>query len=340
MDNGEPFSNSIERNGESYINYYDQLRNNSIDFFKRIDVTNTINKKKSGLASSDPWLGLKEEDYFYFDQTEAITSSRNRRKYTSDTAYDHVVYGPMFSGKSYATLDILTTYAVAGKRVLCLHINYDTRYGLDPGIKTHNGLKMNESSHENIRVVSIGPTAMSHFVNGKIPLPIGGVDVIGIDELHFWRVPNEESKTKDDIRIQIKKEVMTFRNRCINIWKINLVVSGVNLWASGDPVVHIETMLHCARHTKQLTAICEICERPNAIRTVTRSDFKKMTEGNYTLEDVKKGPKVEMGGREGYLPVCEECYTNAIMMNIRQQGDEKAWLEEFDKRICPGLYIN
>lgn len=329
-------SNSIINNNNITNTCYNELQINALKHFNSLDAFSTVNKKKSGLACSDPWVGIDEEDYFLFNNTSEIIASRRTSMVNKKNADAIVIDGSMFSGKSLELISTLTNFAVAGYRVILLSIDYDTRYGVQPGIKTHNGLTMNNSSHENIKTFSINRESMSRFVNGKERLPIGGVDVIGIDEIQFWAV--QDFGTDSEGVIKLAREVITFRNRCVNVWGITLVAAGLNSWASGDPTVHIHALKGTPHIHKQLFAVCEICQRKNAMRTATRGDFIKMMNGNYTLEDVRRGPKVELGGRDGYIPLCEMCYTAAIMRCIKVE-EETEWLKELDKRLYPSMYL-
>lgn len=265
-------------------------------------------KERTMLTASPGLLRTLWKLHRVSESREIIASRTNKRVKLSDGKLV-VCSGPMFTGKSTHTIGMLTNEALAGRQVLILSSSIDTRYGPESGLKTHNGLQLSQGNHPNIKIHPIDPDGISKFLNNELSLPIGGVDVIGIDEFQFEKLSDAE--------------IVKFIFFVVDVWKMKLMLSGFNIWANGRPAKWIQLVMAMGvEKVKILPAICEICNKHNAIKTLFRSDYNKMIEGNFTMQDLHVPATTQPGGRAGYIPICRHCLMKAASMNEKEGTNE------------------
>lgn len=283
------------------------------------------------------------EQSFHISETNGILSCRNRKEPWD--AECTVIYGPMFSGKSQMATSLINDHAVAGDRCLIIGFSNDTRNENGTGIHMHNGFHYGSTNHENIVTTLIDPTELSDFVQGKIPLPIGGFDVIGIDEVQFWKTSqftpaDPNSPTTEEIETMnryIREEIYSFKYHCNDVWNVSIVVSGLDTWGNGEPVHHIQAFLYKADRHIHMKAICEVCRKiqKTAIMTITRADYNKMNDHRFSVDDTKVAPKVAPGARESYLPICRVCFSRLSKNNIQHNPYTEAWKQDLQNMLYP-----
>ena len=136
-----------------------------------------------------------------------------------------LICGPMFSGKTTALIDRLTTEHDAGLEIAAFKPSHDTRYSRDQ-VVSHNGLA--------IHAFSIGDL-------DALPRLVGSAVVIGIDEVHFFlppHVPLCASLVNAGVRI---------------------IVAGVELDHRGQPFEVVQEFAAVADQVTRLTARCARC---------------------------------------------------------------------------------
>ena len=264
--------------------------------------------------------GFAKEDFLFIHELDAIVASRTNKWTKGVNGLTSLTCGCMFGGKSNSLAQQLITLAVAERRVLFLNFPKDARFSLAQGIKTHHGYLMGTNSHQNLRMYDIEPTTISQFVAGEIPLPIRGMDVIGMDELHFYKRRKEDERPGN-----IESDLIKLTFHVVDLWNIQFYVGGINFWANGTPVRQIE----CIRLTNPeivtyINAICERCNCEKATRNVIRKDFDALSnpEKMDANDLVVKEAKVMVGARDVYLPLCRSCHVKANLNAINNLAPE------------------
>lgn len=169
--------------------------------------------------------------------------------------------GPMFSAKTTSLLYALDRYKYQGKKVVVLKPRLDDRYSID-----------NVSTHSGWQIPAIGVKFGTDILE-KIADLDENPDVIAVDEA--FMIPG------------ISKVLIWLYRRGYTI-----VVSSLDLSASGKPFEEIEKMLPWATKVEKLSAVCVVCSK-DAYYT-----YKKQTNGN----------EIEVGGAELYEPRCMRCH--------------------------------
>ena len=174
-----------------------------------------------------------------------------------------VFLGPMFGAKSSRLLMMLEKFKYQHKKIAVFKPSLDNRYCTDK-IVTHSGLSTPAST---IKVGADILEALSQMEEEP--------DVVAVDEA--FMIPNVS-------------EVLTwlFRNG------VNIVVSTLDISATGKPFHEIEKMLMWATHVEKCPAVCTACGR-DAFYT-----YKKQVN-----ED--RG-EIQVGGAELYEPRCASCH--------------------------------
>ncbi len=137
-----------------------------------------------------------------------------------------VITGPMFSGKTEELIRRLRREQIAGKSVLVLRPEVDTRVEAEV-IATHNGLEM--------------PAIIVR--NGSLTHPAEDYDVIGIDEMQFF---SEVTAISDiDWLVQgLDKKI---------------IVAGLDMNYRKEPFTVMPHLMAIADRVNKLTAICNTC---------------------------------------------------------------------------------
>lgn len=169
--------------------------------------------------------------------------------------------GPMFSAKTTSLLSALDRYKYQGKRVIVFKPKFDDRYGVD-NISTHSGWK--------IPAVCV---KLGTDIFDRIAELDENPHVIAVDEA--FMIPG------------ISKVLIWLYRKGYTI-----VVSSLDLSATGKPFEEIEKMLPWATKVEKLSAVCVVCSK-DAFFT-----YKKQTGGD----------EIQLGGSELYEPRCMRCH--------------------------------
>ena len=178
--------------------------------------------------------------------------------------------GPMFSGKSTKLLEQVDRYQIAKKNVFCVKPAMDTRYSDEGYIVTHN------DAHLKCHMVSNGSQLIKAFekVNNEKK-----IDVIAVDEAFMI----------DDVAESLLNLFYTY--------KIDVLVSSIDMSASKIPFESISTLLSHATRVKKCKAVCTVCG----------------ADASYTLRKFKLGEsekQIRVGGTDLYEPRCLKHHTD------------------------------
>ncbi|MBM3194162.1 MAG: hypothetical protein FJZ60_00175 [Chlamydiae bacterium] len=173
-----------------------------------------------------------------------------------------IIYtGPMMSAKTTSLLSTLDRYKYQGKKIAAYKPKLDDRYSID-NISTHGGwkfpatcIKLGRDILENLTLLEENPQVIA--VDEAFMIP-------GISEVLIWLYRSGYS----------------------------IVVSSLDLSATGKPFDEIESMLPWATKVEKLSAVCVVCNN----------------DAYYTYKKQTGGDEIEVGGSELYEPRCIKCH--------------------------------
>jgi len=172
-----------------------------------------------------------------------------------------VFCGPMFSAKTTSLLSVLDRFKYQGKKVAVFKPTLDDRYNTDH-ISTHGGWKIPA-----IRV-KLGTDVLEHLANMD-----ENPQVIAVDEA--FMIPGVA-----DVLVWLYRS------------GYSIVVSSLDLSATGKSFAEIEKMLPWATKVEKLSAVCTVCNK----------------DAFYTYKKQTGGDEIEVGGVELYEPRCSRCH--------------------------------
>lgn len=183
---------------------------------------------------------------------------------------EFIIYtGPMFSSKTSRLLSTLERYKYQHKKVVAFKPSMDDRYG-EGEIVTHVGWKLPA-----IRVKT-GVDLLEYLANSP-----DSPQVIAVDEA--FMIPGIAESL-----------VWLYKNG------FTIVVSSLEMSATGKPFEEIEKMLVWATSLEKCTAVCTVCGR----------------DAHYTHKKQTGGDEIEVGGSELYEP---RCYSHYLYVDNRQK---------------------
>jgi len=169
--------------------------------------------------------------------------------------------GPMFSAKTTSLLSILDRYKHQGKKLAVFKPQLDDRYSVD-NICTHSGWKFPATC------VKSGGDILEILTSMNVNPQIIAVDeafmIAGIADVLIW----------------------LYRSG------YTVVVSSLDLSATGKPFDEITKMLPWATKVEKLSAVCVVCNK----------------DAFYTYKKQTGGDEIEVGGVELYEPRCSRCH--------------------------------
>lgn len=176
-----------------------------------------------------------------------------------------VYTGPMFSAKTTSLLSTLDRYKYQGKKIAAFKPQLDGRYSVDD-ISTHGGWKF---------------PAMCVKTGSDILEKLASLDenpqVIAVDEA--FMIPGVA-------------QVLVWLYRS----GYTIVVSSLDLSATGKPFDEIEKMLPWATKVEKLSAVCVVCNK----------------DAYYSYKKQVGGDEIEVGGAELYEPRCVKCHPSIL----------------------------
>ncbi len=191
-----------------------------------------------------------------------------------------VITGCMFAGKSEELALRLSRYPHAGKRVILLRPERDTR-----GKQTHSGKLFD--GKEVIVPTNITLEVLMQIL-GEKQLKI--LDVIGIDEGNFF----------DNSLVQLCNDL-------VKLGKI-IIVAGLDLTFAEEGYGPMPKLMLLAEVVDKLTAVCSVCGSPYANRTQRLVDGKPASKESprdiVGDETARKTPQ----GIITYEARCRKCY--------------------------------
>lgn len=152
-----------------------------------------------------------------------------------------VIIGPMFSGKTTELLRRLERYDLAGKKVILVRPQTDTRLFL-----SHSKL---EFEGKTIDVKELK----------DLPDLVDGYQVIGIDEGQMF------------------PELVPYINQMSLAGK-HVIISALNLTSEGKPFNQVSVAMHYADELTKLTAVCMVCGSEYATMSFYKGTQAKTAE--------------------------------------------------------------
>jgi len=172
-----------------------------------------------------------------------------------------VFCGPMFGGKTSRLLASLERFKYQHKRIAVFKPNMDDRYSIED-VVSHSGWSVPALT------VKVGADILELLAESD-----ENPHVIAVDEA--FMIPGIA-------------EVLTwlYRNG------FTIVVSTLDLSATGKPFHEVEKMLPWATHVEKCSAVCTVCGH----------------DALYTHKKQTGGDEIEVGGDELYEPRCVKCH--------------------------------
>ena len=172
-----------------------------------------------------------------------------------------VFLGPMFGAKTTGLLSMIDRFKYQGKKVATFKPQLDDRYSSED-ISTHSGWKIPATC------VKTGRDILERLSELEENPHVVAVDeafmIPGVAEVLIWLYRSGYS----------------------------VVVSTLDLSASGKPFEEVEKMLPWATTIEKRSAVCVVCNR----------------DAYYTYKKQTGGDEIEVGGAELYEPRCLRCH--------------------------------
>ena len=185
-----------------------------------------------------------------------------------------IVYtGPMFSAKTSRLLSTLERYKYQHKKIVVFKPAIDDRYSSGE-VVTHTGWKVPAVC------VKTGADILEHLANlDENP------HVVAVDEA--FMIPGSAEAL-----------IWLYRSG------FTVVVSSLEMSASGNPFSEIEKLLVWSTRVEKCTAVCTVCGR----------------DAHYTHKKQTGGEEIEVGGSELYEP---RCFFDHVVVNMQPSIREK-----------------
>lgn len=184
---------------------------------------------------------------------------------------EFVIYtGPMFGSKTTHLLSSLERYKYQHKRVVVFKPSMDDRYSLGE-VVTHIGWKTPAVC------VRTGADILEHLTN-----MVDSPNVVAVDEA--FMIPGVAEAL-----------VWLYRNG------FTIIVSSLDISATGKPFPEIEKMLVWATQVKKCCAVCTVCGR----------------DAYYTHKKQANDEEIEVGGSEMYEPRCARHFPELFDLPLR-----------------------
>lgn len=183
-----------------------------------------------------------------------------------------VITGSMFSGKTEELIRRLIRAKIAKQNILAFKANLDDRYD-KMDIRSHSGMSIRSIP---VPITADGVAKIKEVIEeyGKRR---GGVDVVAIDEIHFF----------DDSVVDMCDELA---DRGIRV-----IAAGLDLDFSDEPFEPMKRLLAKAEYVDKLRAVCVQCGGDG-------------TKTHLKTEKVSDPKRVIIGGSELYEARCRRCF--------------------------------
>ena len=181
-----------------------------------------------------------------------------------------VVCGSMFSGKTEELIRRMKRAKFAKQKVEIFKPSIDTRYS-DEDVVSHDQNSIHSTPIES---------------SGSLLLLASDIDVVGIDEAHFF----------DNGLVEVCNELA---NRGVRV-----IVAGLDMDFKGIPFGPIPALCAIADEVTKVHAICVRC---GALAYVSH-------------RLISNDRRVLLGEKDEYEPLCRECYQKAISIEKEKNG--------------------
>lgn len=205
-----------------------------------------------------------------------------------------VITGSMFSGKTEELIRRLIRAKIAKQNILAFKADLDNRYD-DVELRSHSGLSLESIP---VPVTERGVERIRHRIEAEIKRS-GHVDVIGIDEVHFFH--NSIVELCDELADS----------------GIKVIVAGLDLDFADEPFGPMGRLLAKAEYVDKLHAVCVHCGAEG-----TKSQLKSGV--------IPGVHKVIIGGADKYEARCRKCYERAVVRSDDGKSNGEALGEKKD----------
>ena len=188
--------------------------------------------------------------------SDKTTQSARRRRPKPGHGSIHVITGPMFSGKSEATLREMRRWMVARRRVMVIRPSVDLRHA-DAEVHTYDGTTFPAT-------VVCSSAEIVPLVRKR------AADVVAIEEAQFF-----DAGIVDVVRHLADRGIV-------------VIINGLNQDAFGEPFGPMPYLLACADTVSCLTAVCNTCGEAATKSQRLRADGTPVPRSG--------APTIEVGG--------------------------------------------
>ncbi len=178
----------------------------------------------------------------------------------------HVIFGPMFSGKTTKLVEELTRFADLGFRVCYINSTIDVR--TETALSTHNS---------SLKLISNKITCQKFSSLNEVE--VEKYDVIGIDECQFFS--NLQSHVKDWLK---------HNNKVV-------IVAGLKADFKGDKFGELVDLIPIAGRCTMLHANCDICILSGNVIDAPHTGRKDLRPS---------ATNVDVGSKNKYMALCNE----------------------------------
>lgn len=184
----------------------------------------------------------------------------------------HLIFGPMFAGKTTRLIDTYNHYKNLEKNVYVLSFLGDDRYS-DTDVVNHDQKRI-PSNRDNL---------IKNLVNNKEIFK--KIDVLLIDEGQFF----------PDLYESIKKIITNDKN------KISIYIFGLDGDSNNNKFGQILDLIPYCDSVEKLTSLCEICKNNPKVKSCPPAIFSHRKTKENSLQ-------ILIGSSDIYIPLCRSCY--------------------------------
>ncbi len=179
------------------------------------------------------------------------------------------------------------------------------KYGTMGSGKTLNLLvTVHNYERQNKKVLILKPEADTRFGYGVIKTRVGlerKADVLLQDDPHIFSIPDNTSCILVDEAQFLSVEWVNYLRTISTEYDIPVICFGLKANFKSELFPPSKRLLEVADKIEEIKTVCSNCTR-KATQNLKFVDGKPTT----------KGPSIELGADEKYLPVCWECYFSSV----------------------------
>lgn len=184
----------------------------------------------------------------------------------------HLIFGPMFAGKTTRLIETYNHYKNLNKNVYVLSFLGDDRYS-----------ETDVVNHDQKSIPSNRDNLIKNLVNNKEIFK--KIDVLLIDEGQFF----------PDLYESVKNIITNDKN------KLCIYIFGLDGDSNNNKFGQILDLIPYCDSVEKLTSLCEICKNNSKIKSCPRAIFSHRKTKENSLQ-------ILIGSSDIYIPLCRSCY--------------------------------